>query len=486
MKFIMQKTIILLALLLSAFSIYAQDPNILWQRTIGGSEGDDLYELKQTPDGGYILGGSSRSDISGDKTDGSNGDFDMWVIKINSNGDIEWQNSIGGNNFDDLHSIELTPDGGYIACGESTSNISGDKTENSRGTEDFWIVKLDASGTVEWDKTIGGSSIDWFPQLRVTNDGYFVCGESWSDISGDKTENSKGENDYWLLKLDNSGNIISQKTIGGSNYDTFMTMTSTTDGGVIIGGFSESNISGDKTENSRGEADYWVVKLNSSGAIEWDKTIGGSEDDYLFSVIQTTDNGYLLTGQSTSYVSGDKTENSQGSSDYWIVKLDSSGIKEWQNTIGGSGADNGYVAYQTADGGYIIGGYSKSDISGDKTENGKGNFDFWLVKLNDVGIIEWQNTIGGSEQDGIRTLIQTSDLGYLIGGSSISNISGDKTENSKGGYDFWIVKHSQSLGLEENPFASAISLYPNPAKNTLQFNTQDNHRPNKYLHNDWQ
>lgn len=467
------KSLTLLALFLSAITTQAQDTNILWQRTIGGSESEALYDLKQTPDGGYILGCSSLSNISGDKTDGSNGDFDIWVIKTNAEGNIEWQNSIGGNNFDDLHSIELTPDGGYIACGESTSNISGDKTENSRGVEDFWIVKLDDTGNVEWDKTIGGSSIDYFPQIKVTVDGYYVCGESWSNISGDKTENSKGENDYWLIKLDNSGTIVSQKTIGGSYYDTFMTMSSTADDGVILGGFSESGISGDKTEDSKGEADYWIVKLNSSGAIEWDKTIGGSEDDYLFSIIQTSDNGYLLSGYSLSDISGDKTEDSQGSTDYWIVKLDSSGTIEWQNTIGGSGADNGHVADQTADGGYIIGGFSKSDISGDKTENGQGNFDCWLLKLNNVGIIEWQNTIGGSEQDGIRTLIQTSDTGYLLGGESISNISGDKTENSKGGYDIWIIKHAATLGLKENAFYKAITLYPNPTKNTLQLNTQD-------------
>jgi len=462
-----------LVLALITISIYAQDPNILWQRTIGGSESEGLYELKQTTDGGYILGSSSLSDISGDKTDGSNGDFDMWIIKINSNGDIEWQNSIGGNNFDDLHSIELTPDGGYIACGESTSNISGDKTEISRGSEDFWIVKLDASGNVEWDKTIGGDDYESFPKIKVIDGGYYICGDSFSNISGEKTEDAIGEDDFWLLKLDTSGNIVWQNTIGGASTDFFQSLAVTADGGCILGGISDSNISGDKSEDSKGSTDYWVVKIDSAGNIEWDKTLGGSQSDQLHNIIETSDNGYLLTGLSTSNISGDKTENSQGGSDYWIVKLDSSGIIEWQNTIGGSSADNGHVAVQTADGKYIIGGYSKSDISGDKTENGKGNFDCWLIKLNGVGIIEWQNTIGGSEQDGIRTLIQTSDTGYLLGGESISNISGDKTENSKGGYDIWIIKHAATLGLKENAFYKAITLYPNPAKNTLQLNTQD-------------
>lgn len=469
----MKNGITLLAIFLATFAIYAQDPNIIWQRTYGGDQMEYFRDLKQTPDGGYILGGSSMSNISGDKTENSNGHLDMWVIKTNANGEIEWQNTIGGSAPDEIYSIELTPDGGYILAGDSQSNISGDKSENSKGSSDYWIVKLDASGNVEWDKTIGGSDADWLPKISVTNDGYYVCGESWSNISGDKTADSKGESDYWILKLDTLGNILWQKTIGGSGSDSFTSMAVTLDGGCIIRGASESNISGDKTENSRGDYDYWVVKLNSSGVIEWDKTIGGSGGEDLKSVIQTIDNGFLLSGNSSSDISGDKTENSKGLVDFWIVKLDNAGNIQWQNTIGGSHMDIPFAAYQTADGGYMTGGYSRSDISGDKTENSKGGYDFWIVKLNNVGIIEWQKTLGGSETDGIIALTQASDGSYILGGNSSSNISGDKTENSRGGQDFWIIKYAGILGLGENPFATAITLYPNPAKTILQLNTQD-------------
>ncbi|MCB0453737.1 MAG: T9SS C-terminal target domain-containing protein, partial [Aequorivita sp.] len=136
----MKKTITILALLLITISLYAQDPNILWQRTIGGNLEEYFYDLKQTPDGGYILGGASGSDISGDKTDASNGFFDIWIVKTDVDGNIEWQNSIGGNDSDEINALELTSDGGYIIAGFSSSNISGDKSEDSKGLIDYWIV----------------------------------------------------------------------------------------------------------------------------------------------------------------------------------------------------------------------------------------------------------------------------------------------------------------------------------------------------------
>ncbi len=470
----MKKKITLFALLLSTLIIYAQDPNILWQRTIGGSDYDYLYDIKQTPDGGLIFGGGSASDVSGDKTDGSNGSFDMWVIKTDGSGEIQWQNSIGGNQGEDIHSIALAPDGGYLLIGESNSDISGDKTENSRGGDDYWVVKINNTGTVVWDKTYGGDNIDWFPKISAsTAGGYYICGSSSSDISGEKTENAIGQDDFWALKIDDAGTILWQDTLGGNSFEQLEAVVATADGGCIIGGYSLSDISGDKTENSRGGSDYWVIKLSSAGNIEWDKTIGGNGADRLHSVIQTTDGGYLLGGYSTSEISGDKTENNIGQADFWVIKLNSTGNIEWQNTIGGIDGDVINSVSQISDGGYILGGASRSNISGDKTENSMGGDDFWIVKINNVGIIEWQNTIGGNQADVLGEIIQVPDGSYILAGNSLSGISGDKTDNSRGNFDFWILKHAQTLGLEENPFFNAITLYPNPTKNTLQLNTQD-------------
>ena len=409
------RTLALWFILLTA-TVHAQE--IEWQNTIGGNNTDQLYSIQQTSDGGYILGGWSLSNISGDKTESSFGGSDYWVVKLDSIGNIQWQNTIGGNLYDQLYAIQQTSDGGYILGGYSDSNISGDKTENSQGGYDYWVVKLDVSGNIQWQNTIGGNSGDCLTSIQQTTDGgYILGGYSWSSISGDKTEDPQGTEDYWVVKLDPTGNIQWQNTIGGNYYDELYAIQQTSDGGYILGGYSGSDIFGDKTEISQGLDDYWVVKLDAIGTIQWQNTIGGNSEDWLKSVQQTTDGGYILGGSSYSGISGDKTENCHGYTDYWVVKLDASGNIQWQNTIGGNDADWLYSVQQTTDGGYILGGYSDSYISGDKTENSQGDYDCWAVKLDSIGNIQWQNSIGGNSWDELISIQQTNDGGYILGGA---------------------------------------------------------------------
>ncbi|MBK7681943.1 MAG: hypothetical protein IPJ26_05500 [Bacteroidetes bacterium] len=231
-----------------------------------------------------------------------------------------------------------------------------------------------------------------------------------------------------------------QNTIGGSLLDDLRSIQQTVDGGYILGGFSSSGIFADKTENSFGLIDYWIVKNRLKWFNQMAKYHRGGSNDYLNSIELTSDGGYILGGYSLSNISGSKTENNLGSWDYWIVKTDSLGNIQWQNTIGGSNWDYLTSIKQTTDGGYILGGHSFSNTSGDKTENTNGDNDFWIVKVDSIGIIQWQNTIGGSKDDQLASIVQTSDGGYIIGGFSESNISGDKTENCLGSTDYWIVK----------------------------------------------
>ncbi|MFN8153760.1 MAG: T9SS type A sorting domain-containing protein [Bacteroidia bacterium] len=429
-------------------SSFSFSQEIQWQNTIGGNNEDGLYSIRQTTDGSYILGGSSDSDISGDKSENSNGYNDYWIVKTDSVGIIQWQNTIGGTLDDQLKSIQQTSDGGYILGGTSVSSISGDKTENSNGGYDFWIVKVDSLGNIQWQNTIGGGGTDRLNSIEQTSDGgYILGGFSNSNISGDKTEDSQGGYDYWIVKTDSIGNIQWQNTIGGNSLDDLYSIQQTTDGGYVLGGLSDSDISGDKLENSHGGSDYWIVKIDSLGVIQWQNTIGGSDTDELYSIQQTVDGGYILGGYSWSNISGDKTENCLGLSDYWIVKTDALGIIQWDITIGGNHIEGINSIQQTIDGGYILGGYSYSYISGDKTEDCLGGYDFWIIKTDALGNIQWQNTIGGSSNDLIYSIQQLSNGSYILGGYSNSNLSGDKTENCLSGYDLWILKLTDNYNL---------------------------------------
>ncbi|MBC8047763.1 MAG: hypothetical protein H7Y00_13280, partial [Fimbriimonadaceae bacterium] len=421
---------------------FAQAPDIEWQNTIGSSNYDFLTDISQTSDGGYIMGGYSIGPISGDKTEGEIGADDYWIVKVNAAGTVEWENTIGGFNYDKFYSIEETLDGGYIIGGHSLSGSGADKTESNIFGYDYWVVKLNATGVIEWQNTIGGSGNDMLYNAQPTSDGgYILAGTSDSGISGDKTEDRVGNTDYWVVKLDADGNITWQNDIGGVMFDNLFSAHETADGGYILGGYSTSGISGDKTEANIGANDYWIVKLDADGVVEWDNTIGGTGTEYLYSLIPTTDGGSLAAGISDSGISGDKTEASSGN-DYWIIKLDEDGNITWQNTIGGTGSDLLFVnpADQTADGGYIIGGYSTSGISGDKTEANTGSWDYWIIKLNDGGSITWQTVLGGSSGDYANAVSETADGGYIIGGYSYSGISGEKTEANIGDADYWVMK----------------------------------------------
>lgn len=472
---------------------YSQNiPTIQWQNTIGGSSFDFLYSAEQTTDGGYILVGYSYSNISGDKTEnfiGIYGRSDYWIVKTDSSGNILWQNTIGGDYEEMLTSIKQTTDGGYILGGFSQSNISGDKTENNYdtlcATFDYWIVKTDSLGNLIWDLTIGGSDEDRLLAIEQTADnGFILGGFSISNTSGVKVENNIGANpttDYWIVKTDSLGNIEWQNTIGGSLYDYLYSIKQTQDGGYILGGMSCSNISGDKTETCLWYGDYWIIKTDSLGTIQWQNTIGGNGSDELFSIVQTSDGGYLLGGESNSNISWDKTENSMGDFDYWIVKTNSVGTIQWQNTIGGSEGDFLESLQQTSDGGYILGGWSLSNISGDKTQNNcdstLGYPDFWIVKTDAAGSIQWQNTIGGSKNEKLHSIEQTIDGGYILGGYSESDISGNKTENSMGYSDYWIVKLTPEtiISSVQMPYQQLpILISPNPFTDKLSVTVNTN------------
>jgi hypothetical protein len=483
--FIMKKHRVLI-LFFNAFLIFSQAPSIQWQKTLGGNLGEAVYSIKHTSDNGFIFVGTSYSGISGDKTVTNKGGIDIWIVKTNATGSIEWQKDIGGSAYEGLLKVVVhqTTDEGYIICCDSRSNISGDKTENTIGTNqqpDFWLLKLDSSGNIVWQNTIGSNDYDYFESVIEASDGGFlVCGNTNSLISGDKTQNPFHPvpliniilQDYWVVKVDNMGNVVWDKTIGGFGNDYATSMVNASDGGYIIAGSSDSDISGLKTQNSKGAEDYWIVKIDTQGNILWQKTIGGSSGEHLTSIINSNSGGYFICGYSNSNISGDKNENSRGEVDYWVLKLDYLGNILWQKTIGSSVSDfSNDMVKDSNDNCYVIGYNLNAPISGDKTENSRGLQDFWVVKINNSGTLAWDKTIGGSSGDFALAMDYiSSDNSVIVGGGSSSSISGDKTDVNKGDGDFWVVKlEPENLTTSQNVL-NDIQIYPNPTSNYFYIN----------------
>lgn len=433
--------------LLFLFTLQTNAQEVKWDKTLGGDSWDRLRHIQKTSDGGYILGGTSLSGQSGDKSAPSRGDSDYWVVKLDAEGNKLWDKSFGGSGRDELQSVQQTSDGGYILGGSSASGISGDKTENTKGGFDYWVIKLDADGNKIWDKTFGGSSSDQLYDLQQSNDGgYILGGTSFSGISGDKTEASRGEGDYWVVKIDENGVKEWDRTFGGDRLDYLSSLDQTADGGYILGGTSDSNASGDKSEGWKGSVDitleafdYWVVKLDADGNKEWDKTIGGHNFDSLNEVMQTTDGGYILGGSSVSGISGDKSEaSSGGESDFWLVKLDEQGNVAWDRTFGADKGEQLSALLEITNGGYLLGGTSYASDMGGTGEPGED--DFWVLMVNAAGEKQWDRYIGGDGTDVLSSMDLTDDGGYILGGSSTSGTSRDKTEPNIGLFDYWVVK----------------------------------------------
>jgi hypothetical protein len=408
-------------------------PFISWQKSLGGT-GDDWYSsLEQTTDGGYIAAGYSYSN-DGDVT-GNHGGADYWIARLDSSGIMQWQKSLGGTNSDFADEILQTSDGGFIVAGYSGS-FNGDLTVN-HGANDYWVVKLDVSGNIQWQKSLGGTAYDNATAIQETADGGFIVSGNSNSNNGDVTGNH-GLLDYWLVKLDSSGSLQWQKSLGGSNYDFPEEILQTSDGGFIVTGYSSSN-DGDVT-GYHGGGDTWVVKLDITGNIEWQKSLGGSGEDEGYSIEETADGGFIAAGYSTSN-DGDVSGH-HGNYDYWVVKLDITGNIEWQKSLGGDDADFGTSIIQTTDGGFIVAGYSSSN-DGDVSGN-HGAADYWIVKLNGFGSIDWQKSVGGSNDDYGQAFQQTANGGYMIGGSSFSN-DGNVSGND-GSLDYWILRLDSSPG----------------------------------------
>ncbi|MBJ6118122.1 T9SS type A sorting domain-containing protein [Pontibacter sp. BT310] len=426
-------------------------PHKLWDKTIGATYDEALQIVIQTNDGGYLLGGYSGSGVSGDKSETSRGGVDYWVVKTDAAGNKQWDRTFGGSGADILSAVQQTSDGGYILGGYSRSPKSGDRSQdmaiydNLGPNDDYWIVRIDGQGNKLWDKRFGSYGDDHLSALRQTTDGGFILGGHSSSGFVDKSEGSYGQEDYWVVKIDAAGKKQWDKTIGGNSVDYLSDLQQTSDGGYILGGRSYSSAYAFKSQPSKGDSDYWIVKLDGSGKKEWDKTLGGSWTDDLRAIQQTPDGGYILVGDSKSGRSGDKSQAVIMVRDYWILRLDAAGNKMWDTTLGGTGDDYASAVIQTDDGGFLIGGYTTSGTNitiGDKSQPTNGGNDYWLIKVDGNGSKSWDLGLGSKDNDNLYAMQQTTDKGFILGGYTAGVASGDKSDNSIGARDFWLVKLS--------------------------------------------
>ena len=347
---------------------------LLWQKTYGGSNDEKAYKAINTSDNGFAIAGYNKS-TDGDLTN-NEGFEDVFILKLDTDGNILWQTTTGFSGTDQGFSLIETSDGGYFIGGildVTSSNGEGNSSAKAKHAGgDYWAIKLDKSGNLEWTKFFGGSNTDTCNDLIETDDGYILVGSS--DSNDIDISNNKGSYDFWIVKINKKGTLLWEKSFGGSEIDEAHAITKTYDGNFIIAGDTRSSDQ-DITINNGG-ADVWVIKINTDGELLWEKNFGGSSFDVARSISKTSDNGYIISGSSRSLDNG---FTNQGQNDAWLLKISSEGNQEWQQTIGGSNIDVLYDAIQLNNETYIAVGESSSS-DGDININ-KGFSDLLIIKL---------------------------------------------------------------------------------------------------------
>jgi hypothetical protein len=405
-----------------------------WQQSLGGTSYDAATKIFVADDGGYILVGTTNSNNG--NVSGNHGLSDVWVVKLDAAGNLLWQECLGGNKVDAaVSAVQLTS--GKIFVLATTNSNNGNVTNNHGGntnTSDVWLVALSSGGSLLWQKTFGGTSFDAAHALIKTSDDNLLIGASTQSSNGDISVNHGGE-DFWLIKVDTLGGMIWQKSLGGTGTDICNAVTETIDGYIAAGSSSSNNC--DVSVN-RGGTDYWIVKTDLAGNLVWEKTYGGSSNESAFSALTNAAGNFVISGY-TSSTDSDIIEN-HGSSEFWLLELDADGNKIMQSTFGGSNSDLAFSVVNADADGYLLAGTTTSNDFDLQNAQLHGNEDCWLMKTDQAGNVIWSRAYGGSNSDRALSVLQTNDGGYIMAGYSQSN--NGQVSGNHGGNDLWVAKLS--------------------------------------------
>ncbi|MFH2143948.1 MAG: T9SS type A sorting domain-containing protein [Bacteroidota bacterium] len=441
-------------LLIASSNFFSQSLNIIWDKCYGGSMMDKSWNCCKVFDDGFVLAALSQSndyDVHINR-----GDFDFYIVRIKNNGDTLWTRTFGGSNIDLGGEVTFTDDSCIVYTGVSYS--SDFDILNTWGGGDIFAIKLDINGNTIWKKSYGGSSMDDpYSIVSTINGGCAILGYSYS--SDYYFNQCYGNSDLILLNLDQNGDTIWVKNYGGTLSDIGNEIYYTNDNGFII--LATSSSTNFDIGNNYGSSDFWLLKLDSLGNIEWERNYGGTDADEGISVIQTNDGGYLMAGMTSS--TDIDIHGNHGDTDFLIIKTNAIGDTIWTNTLGGSDYDRPESIIQTSDYNFVVAGYTNStdgDIS-----NHYNSDDYWIVKLDNNGQLLWNVCLGGNYSDQCTNILETYDNYLLASGFTVSTSEWIDPQHGNG--DVWAVKFDFIDNKDEINKTVKLLIFPNPTDNRL-------------------
>lgn len=439
-----------IALFLCAFLSISAQEQVVWQKDIPSSTQDFLSQVTTTIDGQYLISGSSIQPGKVQAESKQNKGYDYHLVKLNQQGEQVWEKYFSGVNHDYLSATIATQDGGFLLSGTSFSGKSGDKKDDSKGGSDFWLIRINEFGDEIFQKTIGSSADEEARSVIQTTDlGFFVAGNIQNSAKG------YGSKDVLIVRLDKDGKELSQLILGGRGLDEVEKMIPTKDGGALLGVYSRSNAGGSKKTENYGEGDFWIVKISKDNKVQWEKNFGGKDDDRI-RTLALTSTGYVVGGESRSGKAGNKTVGTTEGTDLWLISLNEKGEEQFQKSYNFGNRDvlMGMSVLHSADDktskGILLGGYTQAE---GRIENNDEKF--WMLYLDGNGNEQWRKHVKGEsykKEERLSDIKLNRDGSIVLAGTSAEEL----------GKENWKIVKLGDKQIDQLIEKQDIKIYPNP------------------------